>query len=125
MIDLHMFHIVFYFQPTYSVNTLIYFSNLESHAKQLPVSTPMTVQMERLSRFLHDGQIDSYTSELYDKALEASTWMETNNVVSFLFFTFLLFLHFFFSVLKSFCFSNYCKCMRNFCALLWVIEDDQ
>ncbi|VBB29909.1 unnamed protein product, partial [Acanthocheilonema viteae] len=55
------------------------YDNLESHAKQLPVSTPMTVQMERLSRFLHDGQIDPHTSELYDKALEASTWMETNN----------------------------------------------
>uniref|UniRef100_A0A8R1TR92 RING-type domain-containing protein n=1 Tax=Onchocerca volvulus TaxID=6282 RepID=A0A8R1TR92_ONCVO len=55
------------------------YDNLESHAKQLPLSTPMTVQMERLSRFLHDGQIDPHTSELYDKALEASTWMETNN----------------------------------------------
>uniref|UniRef100_A0A0R3RZ10 RING-type domain-containing protein n=1 Tax=Elaeophora elaphi TaxID=1147741 RepID=A0A0R3RZ10_9BILA len=55
------------------------YDNLESHAKQLPTSTPMTVQMERLSRFLHDGQIDPYTSELYDKALESSTWMETNN----------------------------------------------
>ncbi|VDO44353.1 unnamed protein product [Onchocerca flexuosa] len=57
------------------------YDNLESHAKQLPLSTPMTVQMERLSRFLHDGQIDPHTSELYDKALEASTWMETNNVI--------------------------------------------
>ncbi|EJW88951.1 hypothetical protein WUBG_00140 [Wuchereria bancrofti] len=55
------------------------YDNLESHAKQLSVSTPMTVQMERLSRFLHDGQIDPHTNELYDKALEASTWMETNN----------------------------------------------
>uniref|UniRef100_A0A915Q2N3 Uncharacterized protein n=1 Tax=Setaria digitata TaxID=48799 RepID=A0A915Q2N3_9BILA len=55
------------------------YDNLESHAKQLPTSTPMTVQMERLSRFLHDGQIDPHTNELYDKALEASTWMETNN----------------------------------------------
>ncbi|MCP9263179.1 BMA-CYP-43A1 [Dirofilaria immitis] len=55
------------------------YDNLESHAKQLPTSTPMTVQMERLSRFLHDGQIDPHINELYDKALEASTWMETNN----------------------------------------------
>lgn len=58
----------------------VLFSNLESHAKQLPNSTPMTVQMERLSRFLHDGQIDPHISELYDKTLDASTWTETNNV---------------------------------------------
>lgn len=55
------------------------YDNLESHAKQLPNSTPMTVQMERLSRFLHDGQIDPHISELYDKTLDASTWTETNN----------------------------------------------
>ncbi|VDN02768.1 unnamed protein product [Thelazia callipaeda] len=55
------------------------YDSLESHAKQLPTSTPMTVQMERLSRFLHDGQIDPYTRELYEKSLDASTWMDTTN----------------------------------------------
>lgn len=44
--------------------------------------------------------MDLHTSELYDKALEASTWMETSNVVFFsMFLIFLLFpQRFFFSL---------------------------
>lgn len=55
------------------------YESLETHAKKLPTSMPSTVQMDRLSRLLHDGHIDPHTSEVYDKLLDASSWMDTNS----------------------------------------------
>ncbi|VDM47485.1 unnamed protein product [Toxocara canis] len=54
------------------------YEKLENHARNLPPATPVTMQMERLSRLLHDAHIDPNTSELYDNLLDASIWMETN-----------------------------------------------
>ncbi|VDN51964.1 unnamed protein product [Dracunculus medinensis] len=54
--------------------------SLENHAKNLPSSTPLTVQLERLNRLISDGHIDPYINELYDRLQDASSWMETDSV---------------------------------------------
>uniref|UniRef100_A0A0N5A7N2 Conserved oligomeric Golgi complex subunit 3 n=1 Tax=Syphacia muris TaxID=451379 RepID=A0A0N5A7N2_9BILA len=66
----------------YKKDQLIYNSfccrELENHARSLP-STPVSFpQMERLTRFLNEAHIDPHIKDLYERALEASTWVETS-----------------------------------------------
>ncbi|VDK56393.1 unnamed protein product [Anisakis simplex] len=54
------------------------YEKLENHARNMPSSTPVTSQVERLNRLLNDAHIDPYISDLYDNLLDASVWTETN-----------------------------------------------
>ncbi|VDD95289.1 unnamed protein product [Enterobius vermicularis] len=52
--------------------------NLENHAKSLPSTSVSFPQLERLSRFLNEAHLDRNVKDLYEGALEASTWLETS-----------------------------------------------
>lgn len=54
------------------------YENLENHAKSLPSSSVPFPQMERLARFLNEAHLDQHIKDVYEKALEASTWIETS-----------------------------------------------